>query len=629
MNHAHPSGPHSSEPTSFATPAAATATTPAARKANAPNEDTHDVLIMGGGLAGLTLALQLRQRHPDLDIVVVERRQHPVPEARHKVGESTVEIGAHYFEHVLGLGEHLRGQQLRKFGFRFFFSHQRSDIENVTELGASRPLAVPSYQIDRGIFENFLGQEARRRGIRFIDGARITTLQMSEGGSPHSVSWQRQAGDTPTTTATATATATANNGNGTTTTTARARWLIDACGRASLIKRQKQLAQENAHAAHAVWFRIAERITIDDWSDDPAWRERCATPTRWLSTNHLVGPGYWVWLIPLASGSHSVGIVADPRWHPHEEMNTFERAMQWIARHQPRLAQDLKARLGSAGENGVQPEKLQDFAFLRRFSHDCKQIFSTERWALTGEAGRFLDPFYSPGSDFIAMGNTYITELISRDLAGRPLAAHTQIYEQIFRSFYDSTLALYQDQYGLFGEPEVMPNKVLWDYTYYWGVLAQLACQGRLGDLATLSHLRDELALCQRLNEGVQNLLRAWGERSAKRNPAVMLDQASVPWFAELNRSLHDQQDDAAFRARLQHGTQRLHALATQLLARATQQIEHDRSGFDAAVAPLRELLQGSARAAAAAAALATGPAGAAAPFEDMLFAAQAEPVPA
>ena len=31
-----------------------------------------------------------------------------VPEACHKVGESSVEIGAHYFEHVLGLGEHLR-----------------------------------------------------------------------------------------------------------------------------------------------------------------------------------------------------------------------------------------------------------------------------------------------------------------------------------------------------------------------------------------------------------------------------------------------------------------------------------------------------------------------------------------
>jgi hypothetical protein len=217
----------------------------------------------------------------------------------------------------------------------------------------------------------------------------------------------------------------------------------------------------------------------------------------------VVGAGYWVWLIPLASGSHSVGIVADPRFHPLERMNTFERAMEWLAEFQPLVFDDLDAHR----------DKLQDFAFFRRFSHDCKQVFSADRWALAGESGRFLDPFYSPGSDFIGIGNTYITELIARDRAGQPLAAHTQVYEQIFKSFYESTLALYVDQYGIFGDAEVLPCKVIWDYTYYWSVLAQLFCQQRLADLATLTHQRDALARCQALNLGVQALLRAWSAR--------------------------------------------------------------------------------------------------------------------
>lgn len=51
-----------------------------------------DVVILGGGLAGLCLALQLRQRFADLAIVVLERNVHPLPIAAHKVGESKVRL---------------------------------------------------------------------------------------------------------------------------------------------------------------------------------------------------------------------------------------------------------------------------------------------------------------------------------------------------------------------------------------------------------------------------------------------------------------------------------------------------------------------------------------------------------
>ena len=82
---------------------------------------TEDVLIIGGGLAGSTLAIQLKQRMPSLSVTVLERQRFPVPEAAHKVGESSVEVGAHYFNHVLGLSHALIPAKIPKLGLRYFF----------------------------------------------------------------------------------------------------------------------------------------------------------------------------------------------------------------------------------------------------------------------------------------------------------------------------------------------------------------------------------------------------------------------------------------------------------------------------------------------------------------------------
>ena len=499
----------------------------------------YDAIILGGGLAGLTLALHLRGDHPDLSILVLERRRHPLPAAAHKVGESTVEIGAHYFADTLGLREHLERDHIRKFGFRFFFSDGRDDLENVTELGVSKVLPTPSYQLDRGIFENFLTDEARRRDIEVRDGVTVCGLDMGQGGALHTVKCRDEAGEQ----------------------TLQARWVLDASGRAGLLRRRYKLTRDNGHHGNAVWFRLGERIEIDGWCQDADWHDRC-TPSseRWRSTNHLVGPGYWAWLIPLSSGAHSVGIVADAGMHPLESMRDFDRTLEWLAARQPALARAVHERR----------QELLDFSFLREYSHGCAQMFSADRWALTGEAGAFLDPFYSPGSDFIAIANTYICALVGHDLAGRGLAPHAALYEQLFQSFLANSLPLFRHQYPLFGDAEVLPMKVTWDYTYYWGVLCPLVFQRRLTDLVLLGRVRGDLERAQALNLRMQELFVNWHAASANRNPPGMLDQYTLDWFAELNGSLHQPLDDDAMASRLRGNTDLLEALADALVLRAT-----------------------------------------------------------
>ncbi len=324
-----------------------------------------DVLIAGGGLAGLSLSLQLRQAYPQLDITVLEQKKHPVPVAAHKVGESTVEIGGRYLAQKAGLAEHLEQNQLPKFGLRFFFGgdHKPHDMAGYDELGPSEFLPVRTFQLDRGILENHMLEKARGMGIDVQDGVSVRSLSLADKGGRHTVTARVDDREL----------------------SFASRWLVDSTGRQAKLKKHLDLAKTVDHKICAVWLRTAGKVDIDTLGSGADWHERCGGHARWLSTNHIMGTGYWFWVIPLASGATSIGLVFDPEIHPVREVNTMNRLMRWLEKHEPVMAAALE------------PERatILDFLVLRHFAHGSRQLFSADQWALTGEAGLFLDPFYS------------------------------------------------------------------------------------------------------------------------------------------------------------------------------------------------------------------------------------------
>jgi flavin-dependent dehydrogenase len=464
---------------------------------------TADVSIIGGGLAGLTLALQLKQARQDLHIIVIERNRWPLPVAAHKVGESTVEIGAHYLAEVLGQRAHLETEHLRKFGFRCFFGLRDNELSLADELGASKEFPIPTYQIDRGILENHLAQQAQTGGvtIKFATTAKKITIDKQQ----HQVEIENAQGRT----------------------TLNSRWLIDSSGRNGMLKRLLGLESENNHHCQALWFRVAGHIKIDARSDSPAWHQRCVPGKRWLSTNHLMGQGYWVWLIPLASGNTSVGIVADPALHDISAVHDVGAALQWLQQQQPQCAAVLKDC------------RVLDFRRLKNYSYGCKQVYSDQRWALSGEAGIFTDPLYSPGSDFIAIGNTFITDLIKRDGNGESVRSRSRIYQEMYFSFYRTTLALYAGQYPGFGDSRLMALKTTWDYAYYWGILAWLYINDALSNIDLMRSLSKELMTAQLRNQSIQRSFKAYAAQSP---PAEVrsrfIDQTQIPCLSEFNADL-------------------------------------------------------------------------------------------
>ena len=519
----------------------------------------YDVVIAGGGLAGLCLANQLVAADSARRVLVIEKKTHPLPEAAHKVGESSVEVASHYFRNVLGMTE-LLSEELPKFGLRFFMTQgDNRDIASRVECGPSCFLTVPSYQIDRGRFETRLAERACAAGADFMDGSRVTAVDLGEGEADHRVEISR--GDERFAVA--------------------CRWLVDACGRAALLKQKLGLAQANRHNVNAAWFRLDAPIEPDDWSDDLRWKSRLKHERR-LSTNHFVGEGYWVWLIPLVGGRTSVGIVTDDRLHAFSQFRNFETALAWLDAKEPQCAASVRALA----------DKRMDYLALRNYSYDAKRVFGEQRWALTGDAGIFIDPFYSPGSDFIGIANGFIADLVERDSRGEAVSPFVEIYDQTFRSLARAYLIIYHRQYPVMGNARVMSTKVVWDFAMYWGGVALLFFHDKLCDPAFMDRVRPLLQGFAYTNLGVQFLFRNWAAEvhDPEPRPGAFVDYAEIPFLAEMNRRLTEEFDDNVLLAQLEANLAFARELKVEIRAEATRTCPQ--LGFDAA-APETAWLEG------------------------------------
>lgn len=533
------------------------------------SDGDYDVVVVGGGWAGLTLTRQLQLRRPGTTVLVAERNRHPVPEAAHKVGEATVEMSAQYLGEVLELHEHLARTQYRKMGLRFFpaASTPPPPLSQRTEAGPSEFLPRMTYQLDRGRFENTLAEIVAADGADFYSGCRATEIALDRAG--HTVRLVDEDGEA----------------------TVSCRWLVDASGRAGVLKNKLGLRAEAAHDCNAVWFRLSEPIEMDDLieyerpqpspADAEAWRARVPSGERWRSTNHLMGRGYWVWLIPLASGSTSVGLVADPAHVPFERVRSFDGLLGWLHEHEPELGRAVEERR----------EALQDFRYLKHFAHGCEQVYSADRWALTGEAGVFNDPLYSPGGNFIALSNSLVTELILRDFEGVPLEHMAPACNQFYLDAYAKLMPVWEGQYGLMGNPQVWSAKCVWDIFVYMAVSGLVYSNGALTDLFFMASVADRFDRIDAVNHRLQTFFREWDEAGPASDVATFFDVGAglIPEYADaLNEAVADRD---ALRERLAENIGFAEDVARVLMAGAARRLGREVAAAE--VDPARFRLDG------------------------------------
>jgi hypothetical protein len=238
--------------------------------------------------------------------------------------------------------------------------------------------------------------------------------------------------------------------------------VVDASGRNKVLKRQLGLAQPNPirHGATFCWVDglvDIEKLTGRSHQQilyDPIRRRTGHFPP-FLATNHFCAEGQWFWVIPLHHKT-SLGLVYDRSVVDLDEVSNTRKLIDYVCRKWPLFARDLPHR------------KILDEGRLIDYSHDCRRTINPQRWALVGEAGRFTDPLYSPGSDLISIYNTLIVDAIQAD-DEEALREKCAFAEQIERVMYESYVPSYAVSYDCLGDQEAFSLKYTWELAVYFG----------------------------------------------------------------------------------------------------------------------------------------------------------------
>lgn len=465
----------------------------------------YDVAICGSGLAGLTLARQLKLKMPDLSIILLDRLARPLPEAGFKVGESTVEVGAFYLSQVLQLTDYFETHHLHKLGFRYFLGDTTGPFHQRPEIGLSEFHQPNSYQIDRGLLENDLRQFNEVAGIELLESCLIKDIELaSEAEHLHHVIYTQ--------------------GNDKTNRTIQARWIVDSTGRRRILQKKLDLCKPFETNFSAVWFRVEGRFDVDDFvpQTETEWHDRVPNQIRYFSTNHLCGEGYWVWLIPLSTGFTSLGIVTNEDVHPFSTYHTYEKAFQWLEKHEPAVANQLRK------------QEPVDFMKLPGYTYSSEQVFSSDRWACVGVAGVFADPFYSPGTDLIGFGNSLLTQMVELDRQGQLTAKIADEANRFLISYNESVTANIHSTYLCFGNQTVMSMKFLWDVLSAWAFSAPLMFNSLFLDSSKRAKVRQGTGEFFLLSHRVSQFFRDWIAKSKRRGSFEFIDYLTIPFVREL-----------------------------------------------------------------------------------------------
>ncbi|NMH66303.1 NAD(P)/FAD-dependent oxidoreductase [Shewanella salipaludis] len=364
-----------------------------ASQASSHTPETVEVAIIGAGPAG-AIAASLLQRQGK-SVRVLEKQHFP----RFSIGESLLPCCMQFLEEA-GMLEAVNGAGFQfKNGAAFRRDGQTTQF-NFTDKFTPGP--GTTFQVQRAGFDKLLADTAQSQGVEIRYGETVEQIDLD--GTP---------------------TLTVRNEQGQ-SYRLEAQYVLDASGFGRVLPKLLGLERpSNLSPRMAIFTHIEDKIDAVDFDRNKI-----------LISVHPQQKDIWYWLIPFSNGRCSLGVVAEPQLLAHLE-GSLEEKLLAIVKEDP----ELKALLANAS-------LVQECGTLQGYSVNVTQL-ATDKFALLGNAGEFLDPVFSSGVTIAMQSASMAVKCVLKQLDGQavdwqaeyaaPLMQGVDTFRTYVQAWYDGS----------------------------------------------------------------------------------------------------------------------------------------------------------------------------------------------